>query len=92
MREQVILDNEKYRVVYKRCEYDEDDLEQYSEDAEHGFDLPDLVRDLVESTKPYALWLCWLSTIKNIGTLREESELRQFLARRDASVLPGTLA
>jgi len=86
MREQVILDNEEYRVVYKRCEYDEGDLEQYSDGTGEGFDLPDLVRDLIESTKPYALWLCWLGTVKNIAMLRETSELVKLLERRDASI------
>ena len=53
MKEKVILDNDEYRVIFK----------QHSEEDE--FDLFDVVYNLIEVTKEYELWLCWIATLKN---------------------------
>lgn len=84
MREKVILENEKYKVIYKQCPFEEGHPYEFEADApgeegEDRFNLCDLVVDLIYETKPYAMWHCWLESLAHITAARHKEQLDKFI-------------
>lgn len=96
MGERVILDNERYRVIHKRCPFEEGDPREFDYDTpddqiEDRFDLCDLVVDLIQVTKPYSQWHSWIECLAGILTLRQQELLAEYeaIVNRPGPFEPG---